>query len=72
MGKRSARRAALGWVGHLLLGQRTRRDPSAGSTGALSWTWKVGSRTTAGSWPVTVACSKGGDDAAATRYLKVM
>jgi outer membrane biosynthesis protein TonB len=34
-------------------------DKTASSTGVVSWTWKVGSRTTPGSWPVTVGCSKG-------------
>lgn len=28
----------------------------ASASGSVTWTWKVGSRTTLGSWPVTVAC----------------
>lgn len=30
------------------------------SAGRVSWTWKVGTRTTAGRWPITVACGKAG------------
>ena len=33
---------------------------TANGSGAVSWTWTVGARTTTGSWPVTVACSTGG------------
>ena len=28
--------------------------------GMVSWTWLVGSRTTPGTWPVSVSCSAGG------------
>ncbi len=31
---------------------------TADSKGQLSWTWRVGSRTTPGTWPITVTCSK--------------
>jgi outer membrane biosynthesis protein TonB len=34
-------------------------DKTANSSGIVSWTWKVGTRTTPGSWPVTVSCSRG-------------
>jgi hypothetical protein len=44
---------------------------SANSGGRVSWTWKVGTRTYAGSWPVTVSCSWGGTRHSATRYLRV-
>jgi hypothetical protein len=44
---------------------------SASSSGRASWTWTVGSRTTPGSWPVTVTCSAGGASATATRLLVV-
>ena len=33
---------------------------SADSQGKASWTWRVGSNTTPGSWPITVTCSSGG------------
>jgi hypothetical protein len=29
------------------------------STGQVSWTWKVGGRTTIGTWPITVTCGSG-------------
>ena len=32
---------------------------SADSQGQVGWTWKVGSRTTPGSWPITVTCLSG-------------
>jgi hypothetical protein len=34
-----------------------RKRPSAGR---LSWTWMVGTRTTAGRWPITVSCGRAG------------
>jgi hypothetical protein len=43
----------------------------ASSSGRASWTWKVGTRTYAGSWPVTVSCTYGGSRHSATRYLRV-
>jgi micrococcal nuclease len=30
----------------------------ADADGKVSWTWKVGTRTTPGKWPVTIACGK--------------
>jgi endonuclease YncB( thermonuclease family) len=30
---------------------------SAGADGSISWTWRVGSNTTTGDWPVTVTCA---------------
>jgi micrococcal nuclease len=45
---------------------------SASSTGVASWTWKVGTRTTLGSWPVTVTCSSGGLSKSVTKYLQVV
>ena len=44
----------------------------ANASGTASWTWKAGTRTTPGSWPVTVTCSSGGASKSATRYLKVV
>lgn len=32
---------------------------TANSQGQLTWTWLVGSRTTPGTWPIVVTCSKG-------------
>lgn len=44
---------------------------TASSSGSVSWTWKVGSRTTVGSWPVTATCSAGGRSASAGLSLVV-
>jgi hypothetical protein len=33
---------------------------TADAGGDVSWTWRVGSRTTAGTWPITVTCAAGG------------
>jgi hypothetical protein len=44
---------------------------TASSSGSVSWTWKVGSRTTVGSWPITVSCSAGGRTASARATLAV-
>jgi len=44
----------------------------ASSSGVAWWTWKVGTRTTAGSWPVTVTCSKSGLHKSVTKYLEVL
>jgi hypothetical protein len=46
-------------------------DKTAGSTGVVSWTWKVGTRTTPGSWPVTITCTKSGQTKSVTKYLQV-
>ncbi|HEY8636691.1 MAG TPA: DUF4236 domain-containing protein [Candidatus Limnocylindrales bacterium] len=34
-------------------------DKTANSTGAISWSWKVGSRTTRGTWPISISCQLG-------------
>jgi hypothetical protein len=34
---------------------------AADSRGRITWTWRVGSNTTPGRWPIVVACEKGGD-----------
>ena len=47
------------------------RPKTASSAGAASWAWKVGSRTTPGSWPVTVTCVLGPTQASVTAYLVV-
>jgi hypothetical protein len=44
---------------------------TAASNGRVSWTWKVGTRTTRGSWPVVVSCRKGGSSGSATKNLVV-
>lgn len=49
-------------------GLYTKRVPSSGR---LSWTWKVGTRTYAGSWPVIVSCSKGSAYRSVTRHIRV-
>jgi hypothetical protein len=47
-------------------------DPkTASSTGVVTWRWKVGARTTPGSWPVTVHCTRGAAAGEATRDLTV-
>jgi len=33
----------------------------ASSSGRVSWTWRVGSNTTPGRWPINVTCEKGAD-----------
>ena len=48
-------------------------DPkTASGSGEVSWSWMVGTRTTPGSWPVTVTCSKSNVTRSATRYLTVL
>jgi hypothetical protein len=39
----------------------------ANATGALSWSWKVGTRTTPGSWPVIISCKGHGTAHTAVR-----
>jgi micrococcal nuclease len=34
-------------------------EKTAGSTGVVSWSWKVGSNTTRGTWPIYVTCGLG-------------
>jgi hypothetical protein len=46
-------------------------DKTASSTGSVSWTWRVGTRTTVGTWPVTVTCSVGDASASATKSFRV-
>jgi hypothetical protein len=45
---------------------------TASGSGVASWTWKVGTNTTPGSWPVTVTCASGGLRKSVTRYLQVV
>lgn len=44
---------------------------TASSTGVVSWTWTVGSRTTVGTWPVTVTCETDDEVASATKTFRV-
>jgi hypothetical protein len=44
---------------------------TADAVGDVSWTWRVGSRTTAGTWPITVTCAAGGQSAAARTTITV-
>ena len=44
---------------------------TASSAGSVSWSWTVGSRTTPGSWQVSVTCAMGGASASATRTFVV-
>jgi hypothetical protein len=43
----------------------------ASPASSVSWTWKVGPRTTPGSWPVTITCSAGGATKSVTKHLTV-
>ncbi len=43
----------------------------ANRAGRVSWTWRVGSNTTRGRWPVTVTCRKVDATGKATKYLVV-
>jgi micrococcal nuclease len=45
---------------------------TASSSGAVSWTWLVGTRTTPGAWPVTVTCSTGSASESDERDLTVL
>jgi hypothetical protein len=45
---------------------------TASSTGKVSWSWKVGTRTTAGTWPIYIDCSKGDQQGSLTLYFKVV
>ena len=47
-------------------------DPKAAdAAGAVTWRWRVGSKTTPGDWPVTVTCTKGEATAKETKNLTV-
>lgn len=41
------------------------------SSGTVSWTWKVGTRTTAGTWPVYITCQRGSSSASAQTSVRV-
>jgi hypothetical protein len=44
---------------------------TANAQGQVSWTWKVGSNVTAGTWPVTVRCTAKGKEGTAEASLEV-
>ena len=44
---------------------------TAGTSGSVSWSWRVGPSTTPGTWPVTVACTRDGATGQATRSFVV-
>ena len=44
---------------------------TADSSGNVSWTWKVGTNTATGSWPITVTASLGGKTASQTTHFAV-
>jgi hypothetical protein len=46
-------------------------DKRVAISGALSWSWKVGAKTTPGSWPVTINCIKGNLAGSVTKNLVV-
>jgi hypothetical protein len=37
----------------------------------VSWSWKVGTSTTPGTWPIYIDCSKDGESASLTLHLVV-
>jgi hypothetical protein len=45
---------------------------TASAAGAVAWSWLVGTRTTPGTWPVTVTCSGGGQTDTTQRFLTVL
>jgi hypothetical protein len=46
-------------------------DKTASSSGSVSWTWKVGGRTTLGTWPIYVSCTWKGQSANAQTSFRV-
>lgn len=38
---------------------------TADASGALGWTWTVGTKTTPGTWPISVSCARGSESATA-------
>ena len=46
-------------------------DRFADGAGVVSWTWVVGTRTTPGTWPVTVTCTGGGKSAVGKASIQV-
>ena len=44
---------------------------TADSSGRVSWTWKVGTRTTPGSWQIVVEASSGGRTCTQSTYFAV-
>ncbi|HUG37776.1 MAG TPA: hypothetical protein VML54_12535 [Candidatus Limnocylindrales bacterium] len=44
---------------------------TADSAGRVRWSWRVATSTRRGSWPVTVACEKGGDRGELTVRMEV-
>lgn len=47
-------------------------DKTASASGSVSWTWRVGTRTTVGTWPVTITCSVGDATASQTKAFRVI
>jgi hypothetical protein len=45
---------------------------TASASGAVSWSWLVGPRTTPGDWPVTVTCTRRGEVESDQRLLTVL
>jgi hypothetical protein len=44
---------------------------TASSTGRITWSWKVGTRTATGTYPIYIDCSKGDRDGSLTLHFKV-
>ena len=47
-------------------------DKTALSSGLASWSWKVGGRTTTGTWPIHVTCSRSGASATLSTSFTVV
>lgn len=48
-------------------------DPkNTNASGSVSWSWFVGTRTTAGSWPIDVRCTKDGQSASTRTHFTVL
>ncbi|HLJ62210.1 MAG TPA: hypothetical protein VKZ50_21015 [bacterium] len=65
---------------HCLVGVAYKSGPShaaglapknADAKGRVAWTWRVGSATTPGTWPVTVVCAAGEQQGTVTALLVV-
>jgi hypothetical protein len=46
-------------------------DKTANSSGLVTWSWKVGSNTTRGSWPIYIDCSRGDQYGSISREFTV-
>lgn len=47
-------------------------DKKVGSSGVVTWKWRVGSNTAKGSWPIYISCSLNGRNGDVTTSIKVV